>query len=262
MGSTDITGGMVTGETLFKVPSTIKFNFIGKWVSGKDIILWIIKKIGVSGALYKAMEFDGDGLKELSMDDRFTIANMAIEAGGKNGIFAVDEKALSYLEGRINRDFQIYHSDIDAEYEKIIEVDLSKIELMLAFPHLPSNARPVRDSGKVDIDEVFIGSCTNGRLSDLEVVARILKGKKVAKWLRVLIIPATPKIYEEAMDRGYLKIFLDAGCGISTPTCGACGGGHMGLVGKGEKILSTSNIGILLEEWAIFSQKFTFQVQL
>jgi len=244
MGSTDITGAMVTGETWFKVPSTIKFNFIGKlrpWVSGKDVILWIIKKIGVSGALYKAMEFDGEGLKELSMDDRFTIANMAIEAGGKNGIFAVDEETLSYLEGKVNRDFEIYHSDIDAEYEKNIEVDLSKIELMVAFPHLPSNARLVRDSGKVDIDEVFIGSCTNGRLSDLEVVAKILKGKKVAKWLRVLIIPATPKIYEKAMDRGYLKIFLNAGCAISTPTCGACGGGHMGLVGKGERILSTSN---------------------
>lgn len=244
MGSTDITGGIATGETWFKVPSTIKFNFIGKlkpWVSGKDIIIWIINKIGVSGALYKAMEFDGEGLKELSIDDRFTISNMAIEAGGKNGIFAVDEETLSYLAERVHRDFQVYHSDKDAEYEKIIDVDLSQIELMVAFPHLPSNARPVQDAGKVDIDEIFIGSCTNGRLSDLEIAAKILKDKKVAKWLRVLIIPATPKIYEEAMDRGYLKTFLDAGCAISTPTCGACGGGHMGLLGKGERVLSTSN---------------------
>jgi len=235
---------MVTGETWFKVPATIKFNFVGElkpWVSGKDVILWIIHKIGVSGALYKAMECSGPGLKNLSMDDRFTMANMVIEAGGKNGIFDVDEVTLAYVEGRVNRNFQVCHSDADAEYEQIIEVDLSQIELMVAFPHLPSNARPVRESGEVVIDEVFIGSCTNGRISDLATVAEILKGQKVEKWVRVLIIPATQAIYKEAMQKGYLEIFLDAGCAISTPTCGACGGGHMGLMGKGERVISTSN---------------------
>ena len=244
VGSTDVTAGMVTGKTWFKVPATIKFNFVGKlkpWVSGKDVILWIIHKIGVSGASYKAMEFSGLGLKNLSIDDRFTIANMVIEAGGKNGIFNVDEVTLAFLKGRVNRNFQVYRSDTDAEYDQIIEVDLSQIELMVAFPHLPSNVRPVRNSGQVAIDEVFIGSCTNGRISDLAVVAKILKGRKVAKWLRVLIIPATPFIYKEAMKKGYLETFLNAGCAISTPTCGACGGGHMGLMGKGERVLSTSN---------------------
>ena len=205
------------------------------------MILHIIGKIGVSGALYKTMEFDGPGIGSLSMDDRFTIANMAIEAGAKNGIFPVDESTLNYLKGRVARDFVVYESDADALYDEIIEVNLNEIVPMVAFPHIPSNTRPVAEAGDVAIDQVFIGSCTNGRLSDLAAAAAILKGRHVAKGVRVLIIPATQRIYKEAMKLGYLDIFIDAGCAVSTPTCGACGGGHMGLLGKGERVLSTSN---------------------
>lgn len=244
VGSTDVAAGIVTGEVWLKVPSTIKFNLMGElmpWVSGKDIILYILSKIGVAGALYKSMEFDGPGLKMLSMDDRFTIANMAIEAGAKNGIFAVDNVTLDYINERVNRSYTVFSPDADAYYERVIDVNMSEITPMVALPHLPSNGLPVNEVYDIELDEVFIGSCTNGRLSDLAVAASILKGKEVSKGIRTIIIPATQAIYKEAMKLGYLETFIDAGCAISTPTCGACGGGHMGLMGKGERVLSTSN---------------------
>lgn len=244
IGCSDIASWLVTGQAWFKVPSTIKFNLTGElkpWVTGKDVMLWIINKIGVDGALYRTMEFDGPGLKNLSIESRLTISNMAIEAGGKNGIFAVDEDTLAYEKGRAKHDITVFKSDADAKYEKIIDVNLSDIDLMVAFPHLPENGSPVQESGEVLLDEVFIGSCTNGRISDLEVAAKIMKGHKVAKGLRVLIVPATPAIYLEALRRGYLETFMEAGCAISPPNCAACGGGHMGLMGKGEKVLTTTN---------------------
>ncbi len=244
VGSTDMAAGMATGEAWFKVPAAIKFNITGKpnkYVSGKDVILHIIGMIGVDGALYKSMEFSGTGLKNLSMDDRLCMANMAIEAGAKNGIFAVDEVTKEYMEGRVNREYKVFEADDDAEYEAVYDIDLSQIKSTVAFPHLPENTKTIDEVGDVKIDQVVIGSCTNGRLEDLQTAAEILKGKKVAKHVRAIIIPATQKIYLEAMKRGWLEIFINAGCVVSTPTCGPCLGGHMGILAAGERAVSTSN---------------------
>lgn len=244
VGSTDVCAGMVSGQSWFKVPSSIRVNLNGQpnpWVTGKDIILHLIHQIGVAGALYQSMEYLGSGLKYLTMDDRFTIANMAIEAGGKNGIFEVDQVTLDYLRGRVERGYTAYAADADAEYSQVIDVDLGAVENMVAFPHLPSNGRPVSQAGNVKLDSVLIGSCTNGRLSDLEKAAQVLRDRQVAEGLRALVIPATPLIYKQALEQGLLSVFLDAGCAIGTPGCAACGGGHMGLMGKGERILTTSN---------------------
>ena len=244
VGSTDMAAGMASGEAWFKVPSAIKFNLIGKpskWVCGKDIILHIIGMIGVDGALYKSMEFSGEGLKYLSMDDRLCMANMAIEAGGKNGIFEVDEITEEYLKDRVNRPYTIYKADDDAEYEKVYDIDLSKLKMTVAFPHLPENTRTIDEVGEVKIDQCVIGSCTNGRIEDLRNAAKVFEGKHVAKGIRALIIPATQKIYAQAMHEGLFNIFLNAGCVISTPTCGPCLGGHMGILAKGERAISTSN---------------------
>ena len=244
VGSTDMAAGMASGEAWFKVPSAIKFNLIGKpskWVCGKDIILHIIGMIGVDGALYKSMEFSGEGLKYLSMDDRLCMANMAIEAGGKNGIFEVDEITEEYLKDRVNRPYTVYKADDDAEYEKVYDIDLSKLKMTVAFPHLPENTRMIDEVGEVKIDQCVIGSCTNGRIEDLRNAAKVFEGKHVAKGIRALIIPATQKIYAQAMHEGLFDIFLNAGCVISTPTCGPCLGGHMGILAKGERAISTSN---------------------
>ena len=244
VGSTDMAAGMASGEAWFKVPSAIKFNLIGKpskWVCGKDIILHIIGMIGVDGALYKSMEFSGEGLKYLSMDDRLCMANMAIEAGGKNGIFEVDEITEEYLKDRVNRPYTAYKADDDAEYEKVYDIDLSKLKMTVAFPHLPENTRTIDEVGEVKIDQCVIGSCTNGRIEDLRNAAKVFEGKHVAKGIRALIIPATQKIYAQAMHEGLFDIFLNAGCVISTPTCGPCLGGHMGILAKGERAISTSN---------------------
>ena len=244
VGSTDMAAGMATGKAWFKVPSALKFNLTGsfrKYVSGKDLILHIIGMIGVDGALYRTMEFAGPGVASLTMDDRFTVCNMAIEAGGKNGIFPVDEKTLAYLEEAGAREPRIFTSDPDASYEKVYDIDLSTIESTVAFPHLPENTHVIGECGDVEIDQVVIGSCTNGRLSDLEQAAEILKGRHVAKGLRCLVIPATQKIYRDAMEEGLFDIFLDAGCVISTPTCGPCLGGYMGILAEGERCVSTTN---------------------
>lgn len=244
VGSTDICVGAFTGEAWFKVPSAIRINLVGaleEWVSGKDVMLEILSRIGVSGAAYKSMEFGGSGLATLSIDDRFTIANMAIECGAKNGVFEVDEKTLAYLEGRVTREFTVYTSDGDEAYESVTTINLSKVKPMVALPPLPANGIPADEVPEVRVDQVFIGSCTNGRISDIEIAAKILKGKKVAKGVRVLIIPATQDVYLQALKAGYLETFIEAGCAVSTPTCGACGGGHMGLLGKDEVVLSTSN---------------------
>ena len=242
VGSTDMAAGMATGEAWFKVPAAIRFNLTGslqKWVSGKDVILHIIGKIGVDGALYKSMEFTGEGVASLSMDDR--ICNMAIEAGAKNGIFPVDQVTLDYVKGRVNRPFQTYEADPDAEYEQTIDIDLSAITPTVSFPHLPENARTFDQIGDIVIDQVVIGSCTNGRLSDMAVAAEILKGKKIAKNVRAIVIPATQEIYMESMRRGYLETFIEAGCVVSTPTCGPCLGGYMGILAEGERCVATTN---------------------
>ena len=244
VGSTDMAAGMATGEAWFKVPPAIRFNLTGKpakWVSGKDVILHIIGMIGVDGALYKSMEFGGDGLKYLSIDDRLSMANMAIEAGGKNGIFEVDEITLDYLKDKVDREFTVYSPDEDAEYEQVIDIDLSELKPTVAFPHLPENTRTIDEVGEVKIDQCVIGSCTNGRLEDLVKAAEVFKGRHVAKNVRALIIPATQKIYRQAMEMGLFSIFLDEGCVISTPTCGPCLGGHMGILAAGERAISTSN---------------------
>lgn len=244
VGSTDMAAGMASGEAWFKVPAALKFNLTGKpqkWVCGKDVILHIIGMIGVDGALYKSMEFVGDGLKYLSMDDRLCMANMAIEAGGKNGIFEVDEITREYLKERVNRPYTEYKADADAEYEQVYDIDLSKVEMTVAFPHLPENTRTIDEVGEVKIDQCVIGSCTNGRIEDLRNAAKVLDGRHVAKGVRALIIPATQKIYAQAMHEGLFDIFLKAGCVISTPTCGPCLGGHMGILAKGERAISTSN---------------------
>jgi 3-isopropylmalate/(R)-2-methylmalate dehydratase large subunit len=244
VGSTDMASGMATGKAWFKVPSALRFNLTGtlnRHVSGKDVILHIIGLIGVDGALYQSMEYSGEGVKSLSIDDRFTIANMAIEAGAKNGIFSVDEVTLDYLAEHCPRAPRIFEADEDAEYEAVYEIDLSAIKSTIAFPHLPSNTRPIDEVGKVKIDQVVIGSCTNGRISDLRQAAAVLKGKKVAPWVRALIFPATQKIWKQAMNEGLFEIFVDAGCAVSTPTCGPCLGGHMGILAEGEKAVSTTN---------------------
>ena len=244
VGSTDMASGMATGKAWFKVPSALRFNLTGtlnRHVSGKDVILHIIGLIGVDGALYQSMEYSGEGVKNLSIDDRFTIANMAIEAGAKNGIFPVDEVTLDYLAEHCPRAPRIFEADEDAEYEAVYEIDLSAIKSTVAFPHLPSNTRPIDEVGKVKIDQVVIGSCTNGRISDLRQAAAVLKGKKVAPWVRALIFPATQKIWKQAMNEGLFEIFVDAGCAVSTPTCGPCLGGHMGILAEGEKAVSTTN---------------------
>ena len=245
VGSTDMAAGMATGEAWFKVPSAIKFNLKGALTghaSGKDVILHIIGQIGVDGALYKSMEFTGKGLKSLSMDDRLCIANMAIEAGGKNGIFEVDEITLAYLNGRVDRPFSVFAPDSDDDYEQIIDIDLSEIKPTVAFPHLPENTKTIDEIEQpVVIDQVVIGSCTNGRISDMRSAAAILKGKKVAKNIRCIVIPATQKVYLDCIHEGLAEIFIEAGCAFSTPTCGPCLGGHMGILAAGERAVSTTN---------------------
>ena len=244
VGSTDMAAGMATGEAWFKVPSAIKFNLIGKlnkYVMGKDVILHIIGMIGVDGALYKSMEFSGEGLKNLSMDARLSMANMAIEAGAKNGIFAVDEVTKAYQADKVDREYTVYEADPDAPYDAVYDIDLSTIKPTVAFPHLPENTKTIDEVGEVKIDQVVIGSCTNGRMEDLEMAAEIIKGKKVHEGVRCIVIPATQKIYLEAMKKGLLEIFINAGCAVSTPTCGPCLGGHMGILAKGERAVATTN---------------------
>lgn len=244
VGSTDMAAGMATGEAWFKVPESIKFVYYGKlqpYVGGKDLILYTIGRIGVDGARYMAMEFTGEVIEKLPMDHRFTMANMAIEAGGKNGIIAPDEITLKYVEGRAKRPWKVYQSDPDAKYAQVIEFDCSKIEPQVAFPHLPENTKPISEVGHVPIDQVVIGSCTNGRMDDLRAAAQVLKGRKVHKEVRLIIIPGTQNIYRQAMAEGLLEIFLEAGAVISTPTCGPCLGGHMGILAKGERAVATTN---------------------
>ncbi len=244
VGSTDMAAGMYSGQAWFKVPSAIKFVLKGKlqpFVSGKDVILTIIGMIGVEGARYKSMEFTGEGLSSLSMDDRLCMANMAIEAGGKNGIFEVDDITLAYVKERVSRPFTVYKADEDAQYDEVYEIDLSQIQPTVAFPHLPENTRPVSQAGEVPIDQVVIGSCTNGRLEDMRAAAAVLKGRKVAAGVRCIIIPATPLIYRQSMDEGLFDIFMEAGCVISPPTCGPCLGGHMGILAEGERAVATTN---------------------
>jgi 3-isopropylmalate/(R)-2-methylmalate dehydratase large subunit len=235
---------MLTGEVWFKVPETIKVVFHGrlsKWVSGKDLILYLIGLIGVDGALYKALEFTGETVAELSMADRFTIANMAVEAGAKNGIFQPDSITREYVERRAERDYTFYASDPDAKYAQVIEIDVTGLEPQVAFPHLPSNVRGVSLVGDVSIDQVVIGSCTNGRIEDLRTAAEILRGRKASPYVRLIVIPATQEVYRQAMKEGLLEVFLDARAVISAPTCGPCLGGHMGILAKGERAVATTN---------------------
>lgn len=244
VGSTDMACGMATGKAWFKVPSAIKFVLKGKlnkYVSGKDVILHIIGKIGVDGALYKSMEFVGEGVAALSVFDRLTISNMAIEAGAKNGIFEVDEQTIAYVEERAQAPYKVYKADPDAVYDETYEIDLSEIKPTVAFPHLPENTKTIDEVGDVKIDQIVIGSCTNGHYKDLAEAAEILKGKKIAPWVRGIIIPATQDIYLRAMEDGLLKIFIEAGCVVSTPTCGPCLGGHMGILAAGERAVATTN---------------------
>ncbi|MBI4667554.1 MAG: 3-isopropylmalate dehydratase large subunit [Nitrospinae bacterium] len=248
IGSTDLASTMVTGKIWFKVPETMKFVFNGKpknkWISGKDLILYTIGKIGVSGALYRAMEFTGPMIEEFGMDDRFSMANMAVEAGAKNGIIKADKKTMDFInaqETKPVREFKVYESDPDAAYHSVMEFDGADIDMQVAFPHLPENARPVGEAKGIKLDQVVVGSCTNGRYADLQMVAGLLKGRKIAKGLRMIIIPATQNIYKKAMKSGLLEIFIDAGAVVSTPTCGPCLGGHMGILAEGEKCLATTN---------------------
>ncbi len=244
VGSTDMAAGMATGKAWFKVPSAIKFVLTGKpnkWVSGKDIILHIIGMIGVDGALYKSMEFVGDGIANLSMDDRFTIANMAIEAGGKNGIFPVDEKTIAYMKEHSTKEFTVYEADEDAVYDAVYTIDLAQLKPTVAFPHLPENTKTIDECGDIAIDQVVIGSCTNGRMEDLRVAAEILKDRQVKKGLRCIVIPATQKIYLQAIEEGLVQTFIEAGAVVSTPTCGPCLGGYMGILASGERCVSTTN---------------------
>ena len=244
MCSSDLAAGMATGRAWFKVPSAIQFVLTGKprgWVCGKDIILHIIGRIGVDGALYKSMEFVGDGVSHLSMDDRFTICNMAIEAGGKNGIFPVDETTMQYLEAHATREFTVYKADEDAEYDEVYTIDLSELKPTVSFPHLPENTRTVDEAGGIRIDQSVIGSCTNGRIGDMRAAAAVMKGRKVAKGVRCIVIPATQAIYLQAMREGLLETFIEAGAVVSTPTCGPCLGGYMGILAEGERCISTTN---------------------
>ena len=244
VGSTDMACGMATGKAWFKVPSAIKFVLKGKlnkYVSGKDVILHIIGKIGVDGALYKSMEFTGEGVSSLTIYDRLTISNMAIEAGAKNGIFEVDEQTIAYVKERSDREFTVFHADMDAPYDEIYEIDLSKIKSTVAFPHLPENTKTFDEIGNIPIDQVVIGSCTNGHYKDLAEAAEILKGRKVAKRVRAIVIPATQDIYLKAIENGLVKTFIQAGCIVSTPTCGPCLGGYMGILAAGERAVATTN---------------------
>ena len=244
VGSTDMAAGMATGKAWFKVPSAIKFVLTGKpaaWVSGKDVILHIIGRIGVDGALYRSMEFVGEGMKNLTMDDRFTMANMAIEAGAKNGIFPVDELAAQYIKEHSTKEYKVYEADADAEYDEVYEIDLSALKSTVAFPHLPENTRTIDEVGDIKIDQVVIGSCTNGRIDDLRIAAKVLENRKVAKGMRVIVFPATQAIYLQAMEEGLLATFIKAGAVVSTPTCGPCLGGHMGILAAGERAVATTN---------------------
>lgn len=244
VGSTDMAAGMATGEAWFKVPAAVRFNLHGKlskYVTGKDVILHIIGMIGVDGALYKSMEFGGEGLAELSVEDRLCMANMAIEAGAKNGIFEVDDQTVAYVKERTNREFTVFKPDDDAVYSQVIDIDLGKIEQTVAFPHLPENTKTEKEWGEVKIDQAVIGSCTNGRISDMRIAASVLKGKHVAKGVRCIVIPATQKIYLQCIQEGLAEIFINAGCVFSTPTCGPCLGGHMGILAAGERAVSTTN---------------------
>ena len=244
VGSTDLACAMASGETWFKVPSAIKVEFNGKlnkWVCAKDLILHLIGDIGVDGALYKTIEATGNVIEEINMDGRFTFCNMAIEAGAKNGIIAPDEKTKEYLEGRSIRPYKFYYSDPDAQYERVIKYDVSEIEPTVAFPHLPENTRPISKVGDIKIDQSVIGSCTNGRLSDLEIAADILKGRQVHKDVRLIVFPGTQAIYLEAIKRGYVQTIVEAGGAVSTPTCGPCHGGHAGILAAGERAISTTN---------------------
>jgi len=243
-GSTDMAAAMATGKVWLKVPEAIKFNLIGKpseWVSGKDIILHIIGMLGVDGALYKSMEFTGEGLEFLSMDDRFTIANMAIEAGAKNGIFEVDDETISYIHDHSTKEYEVFKADSDAEYCEEYTIDLGTVKPTVSFPHLPDNTRTIDQVGDIKIDQVVIGSCTNGRMEDMRIAAKILAGKKVNRDVRCIIIPATQRIWKECMKEGLFDIFIDSGCAVSTPTCGPCLGGHMGILAEGERAVSTTN---------------------
>lgn len=244
VGSTDMAAAMAIGETWFKVPEAQKFVLHGKpgkWVGGKDVILHIIGMIGVDGALYQSMEFTGDGLQYLSMDDRFSMTNMAIEAGAKNGIFEVDDKTITYIKEHSTKPYKVYQADDDAEYVAVYDIDLSQVKPTVAFPHLPSNARTIDEVGDVPLDQVVIGSCTNGRIEDLRVAASILKGHKVHPNVRLIVFPATQAIYLQALKEGLIEIFIEAGAAVSTPTCGPCLGGHMGILAKGERALATTN---------------------
>ena len=244
VGSTDMSAGMITGKAWFKVPAGIGFRLKGKlseWVSGKDVILHVIGMIGVDGALYRSMEFFGEGVSSLSMDDRLCIANMAIEAGAKNGIFPVDEKTKTFMDGRVVKPYTVYESDGEAAYEKIIDINLAEIRPTVAFPHLPENTKTIDEVGDIKIDQVVIGSCTNGRMEDLRVTAKILKGKKVKKGVRVIVFPGTQNIYLQAIKEGLVETIVSAGAVFSTPTCGPCLGGHMGILAKGERCVSTTN---------------------
>ena len=244
VGSTDMAAGMATGKAWFKVPEAIKFNLTGKlpeYVSGKDLILHIFGMIGVDGALYKSMEFTGEGMHTLTMDDRFTIANMAIEAGAKNGIFEVDDLTIEFMKEHSTKEYSIFTADEDAEYTQVIDIDLSQVPHTVAFPHLPENARTPENWGDVEIDQVVIGSCTNGRISDLRNAAKVLKGKHVKKGIRAIVFPATQKVYLDALKDGTLSTLVEAGCVISAPTCGPCLGGHMGILAEGERCVSTTN---------------------
>ena len=244
MGSTDIAVAMATGEIWMKVPPTIRFVYhgkLGKWVGGKDLILYTIGDIGVDGALYSTMEFVGEAIDALPMDGRFTMANMAIEAGGKAGIFRVDDKTRAYIKGRAKRQYQVYQPDENADYARVIDYDISRLEPQVAFPHLPSNIKPVSQAKGVKVDQAVVGSCTNGRLSDLRLAARVLKGKRVHPDVRCIILPGSQQVYLDAMKEGLLKLFVDAGCAVSTPTCGPCLGGYMGVLAAGERCVSTTN---------------------
>ncbi len=244
IGSTDMAAGMATGQTWFKVPAAMQFRLTGtlqEWVSGKDVILHIIGRIGVDGALYRSMEFVGEGVSQLSMDDRFTIANMAIEAGAKNGIFPVDEQTVAYVKEHSYRDYTVYEADPDADYDTCHTIDLSAIRPTVSFPHLPDNTRTIDEVGDVTVDQVVIGSCTNGRIGDIRTAAAILKGRKVAKGVRLIVFPATQRIYLQALREGLVEALVEAGAAFSTPTCGPCLGGHMGILAKGERAVATTN---------------------
>jgi 3-isopropylmalate/(R)-2-methylmalate dehydratase large subunit len=244
VGSTDMGAAMACGQTWFKVPAAIKVNLTGslpKYCSGKDVILTLIGMIGVDGALYQSLEFSGDGVKNLSIYDRLTICNMAIEAGAKNGIFPVDEVTREYVNGRVDREWTAFEADPDAEYARVVDIDLSKIECTVAYPHLPENAHPATEGRDIAIDQVVIGSCTNGNIADMKAAAEILKDRHIAKGVRAIVIPATQHVYKECMKNGWMETFIDAGCIVSTPTCGPCLGGHMGVLAAGERCISTTN---------------------